>query len=352
MHYLFCCRSFGIIILCILSFIGIFLHQRKPFNKRFFVAPYSLLKSYLREKPLQNSIIIYAKGRTGSTFTGEFFDHHNSVFYMFEPLQYVYFDNIFTNGVAILKKFLTCQFNPLRVEGILGDRAKWWRNRFCCGANSSYCSEFNISIIQKECYMSQFTATKEVSIRKIEYLSPLVDQGSRVIMLVRDPRGFICSSLINELRYPTSGGYEFDGASSYCHVILRDLDYIRSRRYCRKSYHIVRYEDLAVDPITGAQQLYDYIGIPPDESLLNWAAGVKRGHTNADDGPMGTTRDNSTETAQRWRQVLQLEIVLQIQEACDTFMDIFGYTKVYTQNELFNNNRFLTDPRDLGQLIC
>ena len=302
--------------------------------------------------PLNNSIIIHAKVRTGSTYTSEFFHRHQSVFYIFEPLQYVHFDEVFRNGTNTVKRILTCEFSAVQMRGILQYQNTWWRDRFCHIGGYKVCQKFTISKAETACRNSRFIVAKVILFRKIQYLQPLVNEGSRVIMLIRDPRGLINSyRLTSSSRYPKGKGFEFNDASWYCNTMLQDLDYIRSKRSDPRSYRIIRYEDLAVQPVKEAHALYNYIGISPDDHLLKWAEGVMKGHKNVKENDLGTVRNNATDAAQRWRKTLNIDLVLQIQEACDKFMEMFGYTKVFTEMELHDYERFLKKPLNMRELI-
>ena len=302
--------------------------------------------------PLKNSIIIYAKVRTGSTYTSEFFHRHQSLIYLFEPLQYVHFDQVFRNGTDIVKRILTCEFSAVQMKGIMKYQKTWWRDRFCHIGGYEMCKKFTISKAETACRNSRYIVAKVILFRKIQYLQPLVDEGSRVIMLIRDPRGLINSyRLTASSRYPNGKGFEFNDANWYCNSMLRDLDYIRTKKSDSRSYHIIRYEDLAVQPVKGAHAIYNYIGISPDDHLLKWAEGVMEGHKNVKETPLGTVRNNATNAAQRWRKTLNIDLVLQIQEACDKFMEVFGYTKVFTETELHDYHRFLKQPLNARELI-
>ena len=301
--------------------------------------------------PLNNSIIIHAKVRTGSTYTSEFFHRHQSVFYIFEPLQYLHFDQVFHNGTNTVKRILTCEFSSVQMKGIMSHKNTWWRDRFCHIGGYKMCKKFKISTAETACKNSRYIVAKVILFRKIQYLQPLVDEGSRIIMLIRDPRGLINSyRLTSASRYPKGKGFEFNDASWYCNSMLRDLDYIRTKK-SQKSYHIIRYEDLAIQPVKEAHALYNYIGISPDDHLLKWAEGVMKGHKNAKETALGTVRNNATNAAQRWRKTLNIDLVLQIQEACDKFMEVFGYTKVFTEMELHDYDRFLMEPLNARELI-
>ena len=323
-------------------------------HKRYFLNGVLPSTRHLRDTngPLNNSIIIYARVRTGSTYTSEFFHRHKSVFYIFEPLQYVHFDQVFSHGTDTVKRIFSCGFSGVHMKGIMQHQRTWWKDRFCHIPGYEICKNFTISAAETVCRNSRYNVAKVILFRKVQYLQPLIDEGSRVIMLIRDPRGLINSyRLTSSSRYPKGKGFEFNDANWYCNNMLRDLDYIRTKTSDLRSYHIIRYEDLAVDPVKGVHDLYEYIGIPPDDNLLQWAEDVDKGQKHAKETPLSTERNNATVAAQRWRKHLNIKLVLQIQEACAKFMDIFGYTQVFTDTELHDYNIFLKEPRNLRELM-
>ena len=355
--FLLSCSIYVVIAVCILFCVARLVLQQDrlydvPRLEKMFLSTTSELKNNSRD--LKNSVIIYAKEGTCSRYASEVLNRHNSCFYIHEPLQSLHFNDIFFKGVATIKKFLTCEFDQFVVHEIPRDKEFWLKAKLCHVWGPHYCTKFNVSIAQQECRSSLFKSIKEVQIRKIKYLTPLVDDGARVIMLIQDPRAVVFSKTrATTQRYPPGKGYEFDDASSYCHVMLRDLHYMRNRGSFRTSYLILRYEDLAVDPIKTTRTLYEYIGIPPDQGVLNLTVGVKRGRKQRKDDKdtHGMSQTNTAETGQQWRRYLSLQRVLQIQAACDKFMDVFGYAKIHTQDELSGKSQLHTDPRNLQQLL-
>ena len=58
--------------------------------------------------------------------------------------------------------------------------------------------------------------------------------------------------------------------------------------------------------------------------------------------------DNSTQTSQAWRSRLSFQAVRAMQAACKTYMQLFGYVSVKTEQELndLSHNLFTSYDRD------
>jgi len=74
---------------------------------------------HLKTKPARGNAIIVSHGRSGSSLMGDIFNHHPSVFYMYEPLQtaerVMRKSSTNTSYSSLVKQFLTdvfrCRFN-------------------------------------------------------------------------------------------------------------------------------------------------------------------------------------------------------------------------------------------------
>ena len=82
------------------------------------------------------AVIINAKYRTGSSLTGEFFNHHSEFAYYFEPLHDVNGGFSVPNGPVekILRGLFTCNLSYKEVD-VTG--TKGWKQVVLCGLNSS-----------------------------------------------------------------------------------------------------------------------------------------------------------------------------------------------------------------------
>lgn len=166
--------------------------------------------------------------------------------------------------------------------------------------------------------------------------------GVKVIHLVRDPRGMLRS------RQPFAEQDTQNSTQEYCDQHLKDLEYIRGLsdvypHQMQSSIHIIRYEDLAINPMSNLQRIYKFLGVDPDGHVTAWVKEVERNNTNIapiipDSGRRSalnalqqgeriksSNRHNPAFTAQAWRKTLSLEDVSSLQNVCSRFLHEFGY---------------------------
>ena len=180
----------------------------------------------------------------------------------------------------------------------------------------------------------------------------------KVIHVVRDPRGVIYSRL----------GLESQGGKieEYCQQAVDDISYIRHQmsldeRLLRHLYHIVRYEDMARETRHEMDELYKFLGMPPDPNLLDWVDMVeKNAGTNSSENAnkgyeFGTNRLDPAYTAVAWRKSISFQTVGAVQSSCREFMELAGYLPFTSTNDLrnfslpvlrnFNKDLILKEPK-------
>ena len=141
-------------------------------------------------------------------------------------------------------------------------------------------------------------------------------------------------------------------ATSYCNTAIADIMYIREQArldstHIRQLYHIVRYEDLAADPMKGMENLYNFMGMSPDEKVRKWAknqAIPAKKHENRAEKEHGTWRRNPKATSTKWRKSIKYSSVLQIQKVCKDYFNMFGYHAVKSEKELRNHSIPVVSP--------
>ena len=293
--------------------------------------------------------------RTGSTFVSEFFNRHPSVFFIYEPLQRKSsFYTVLVNGTALVRDFLQCHFK----DKAHNQTAFWFFNRFCKLRTLKMCEDFQKVVndpnftpyMERLCQEKSTRVVKEIQFRKLQYVTPLVSEGLRVVLLYRDPRGVLDGrrrSLPG--RYNYTDGLEHQDISWYCYSMMRDWRYLVTLPWSvRQRYYIIRYEDIAINPVQGAVAMYNFLGITMDETVLSWARGVAKGNSTSTDGLYSTTRRNARHSAQIWRQQLDFSLVMQVQEACQDSMLHAGYPMVHTKQQLHDLDHFLLEAKDLN----
>ena len=202
-------------------------------------------------------------------------------------------------------------------------------------------------------------AVKVIRVRSIKYLEPLMRRGVKVIQLIRDPRGTFQSRL-----HLAPVGDRTDNIRGYCNNISDDLDHLRRlyKKYgddVQKSIFYVRYEDMTSRPISYLYELYNFLGIKPDENVLKWAEDIQKQNViggltksqidSIQQGQISTHRDNPTYTAHAWRENMESEWLGRVQEICGRFMKDFHYVPFATVMDMKNFN--LTSLYPLGDVI-
>jgi len=148
----------------------------------------------------------------------------------------------------------------------------------------------------------------------------------KIVHLLRDPRGIVYSRLRQNFFYDNTTS-KVAVANSLCSQLLRDIE--RSQEL-RKQYpgqvKIFHYERMAKHPEQESKNLFQFLGIIPPSSFRNWLLTNTYGGVSSG-GYFGITRSNSTETANRWRGRLPIEVVELIDTACPKVYEYMGLKK-------------------------
>ena len=291
-----------------------------------------------------NKMIIYGKYRTGSTFTSEFFFQHEDISYIFEPLRVRRGEGPVTDGQRILWDMFNCHFRTHSVQRIM----KSWldRNVFCQITNQFpgciHGQTYPIDKAEKHCKQTHTHVIKVIRIASLSQLQSFLKQGVKVLHLIRDPRGVMNSRFrIQKQQYANFTHH----AAKYCDTAVTDMKYIREQErsnptLIRQMYQVVRYEDLAADPIKGMRSLYKFMDVSPDENVRKWAksqATPAKTTGGQKENVYQTWRRNPKATSTKWRDSIKYSSVLQIQKVCEEFFSNFGYHAVKSEKELRNH---------------
>ena len=125
-------------------------------------------------------VIIYAKYRTGSTFTSQFFFEHRNISYMFEPLRLEAHPDqpMVDDANGIIWDMLQCEFETNRTERILS----WWMDRvvFCqiTGQTPGCVHGKNVPLEKalRHCNKAGIQAVKVIRIQNIWQLEEFLQQ--------------------------------------------------------------------------------------------------------------------------------------------------------------------------------
>lgn len=158
----------------------------------------------------------------------------------------------------------------------------------------------------------------------------------KVIHLVRDPRGMFASQYKTRLLKPQSFQSQFQ---DMCSRMVNDS--VTTKRLIKsgnKNVKLLRYEDLANDPVKKVKELYKFIDQPLTEAVRKYV--IENTSSNLKDGCLYCTRrGNSTLTASKWRMRIGSVFLRLINRFCRRVYSIYGYDYVDNVGTIRNLNK-------------
>ena len=337
------------------------------------------LKANLR-KPRRN-IVIVSHARSGSTITGDIFNHHPSVFYLHEPLQTVEriskhlikTSNVnYGNLMAdVLTNIFRCNFSKSVVEDIQSfyresdhPRASHaigspplcpyemtdprWDPKLCPRITSESLGSVCRTHYEVNVAKILIHRIAEANIKNILAACSPSDVDCRIIFLIRDPRAVIPSArsvlFFNDPPSDTGKTSLRRFSNDSCKRTEENLAFVKNLPiFWRERIMIQRYEDFAMDPVSGLSRLYEFAGLPLQESVKTWLHKRTRPSNTQDykecigNHPAFCTIDNSKEAVNRWRWRVALDDIDIIEHYCEHVMELMGYRSIERSYELMSN---------------
>ena len=333
-------------------------------------------KIHLPSMAARRNVIIVSHGRSGSSITGDIFNHHPDVFYLYEPLQTVQRTqqkfNVGYKGLAeiFLTKILRCSFDePVFLEDI-----EWYYRRPVhprisqaigspplCPYNLSdekwdykKCSRMTSKSLGKACKNHyQLTVIKillsripQNSLQSIISACNSEDIDCKIVFLVRDPRAVIPSSLSVRF-YEEQGGVGKLGTRKFsydlCKITEENLYFLRHLPdWLRSRIMLLRYEDLANKPLKQMRRLYKFAGLSVIESVADWLNRVTHPSKSRDEikitgSQAAFTVDDAQAAINRWRWKVHPHEIAIIEKYCKNVIKLMGYTLLHNSFELQSN---------------
>ena len=331
----------------------------------------------LAEKTKRLNVIILTHMSSGSSFSGNIFNLHPDVFYLYEPLhdlrRVVYGDewqplNDPTNDAyrvhfgSLLRDLFTCAFREettlrrifppfLRSPKLLA--FMYWRLQQ---------PELTNEVVREVCATKKITVAKimqtrlpkEIGIQELELIcsSDPNQFDCLIIHLVRDPRAVVSSLLRRKFFIKDSRRQLFDSkklpaeateiikqnAQLLCSQVVDNLNYVKEvwPSWFRGRYKLVRYEDIVSNPFNMMEEMYNFVGLPKVDSINKW---ILEGKTLVN--TTGTQfSENDASRMDRWRFDQDPSIVSLLEEACAPLMKLMGYISVHDSGQI-NNSKLL-----------
>lgn len=296
-----------------------------------------------QQKPVQ--LMIITRWRSGSSFAGELFNNNPDFTYFFEPLIGLVGGNtgleFGSRQVEMLRQILSCDF--------VGSNHTWWSGQWNinCGKSMTFsmtmlCQYFrnvrdlgektnrtNI-MVQELCRSRRNIAVKTVRVPDISQVESLVSDPNlnvKVINLIRDPRAVSLS------RQKTKGVDQM--SYSECIEMENNLRLWKDPPEWLKNRHmLLRYEDLAEDPLSITQKMYEFIGVPVPSAVKLWM----EFNTNWNEVGEFAHARISSEAAHRWRTHITYQRMEDIQRHCIVPLIMAGYVPITSEWDLRNRS--------------
>ena len=151
------------------------------------------------------------------------------------------------------------------------------------------------------------------------------DPDVKVIYSVRDPRGILLSTTHVMLMAKNSMGSLESEAVALCIKMYNDIQEFKEivKKY-PNNIHAIKYEEIAVDPMTAVRNVYNFTGIAFHSEVERTFLDLT--HNEQSGSAFSQIRKNSTKTSKAWEQELGEEQKKIIDQACHTVLELAKYS--------------------------
>ena len=321
-------------------------------------------KESTRLVPRRN-VIILTHMSSGSTFLGNFFNFHPSVFYLYEPLNALrtqrYKDEwhaleeqeneVYKREFSeLMLDLFGCGFqdeDTLRlILPMFLRKSKEFASWITLGTGSTR----NPAAVRAICKNRQTTVAKIMQTRLPENVG--IQQLRRVcrsnpeafdcaiIHLVRDPRAVVSSLLRRTFFYGGATKEWFnsltsrardevikDSARRMCSQVQDNIKFVKETPdWFNGRYKLIRYEDVLRNITSTVDDLYAFVGLVMVDEISKW---IREGVTPVKSRkPSFSMLRFSEQQMQRWRLDCSPAVVTLVEEVCKPLMELMGYVGV------------------------
>ncbi|CAI5668094.1 carbohydrate sulfotransferase 6 [Oreochromis niloticus] len=336
-------------------------------------------------------VLLLSSWRSGSSLMGQVFSQHPSVFYLMEPGWHVW-TKLQKNGAQalrmavrdLLRSLFQCDFSVM--ESYLPENHNvsslfmWSHSRALCSppvcpltprdqfSNQTLCLEKcgaeGLQSVEQACNSYSHVVYKDVRLFELESLYPLLQDPNldlRIIHLVRDPRAVVRSreesarafvsdnAIVLEQKRIKEAEVQYQVMQEICrsHVRINERAVVKPPPFLKGRYKLVRYEDMARNPLQEINAMYQFVGLEMTTQLATWIYQVTHGKGKGSvKEAFKITSRSATNVSQAWRTMLPHNKVKRIQEVCKGAMSLLGYRTVNTEKEQKRLDIDLLVPRE------
>lgn len=306
------------------------------------------------------NVIIMSFPRSGSSFLGEVFNHHPSVFYLYEPVRTVQrsfsesslfeFDissSSYQNRVfEFFGNITNCTFaSDIFIRYLVPQD----RRHSLALSSPPFCFKNGTSVVchQLESHKLEAVCKNNYSVLVAKILTPRIlnSRGEwtneklllgcssttasecKIIHLVRDPRAVVESlrsvKFFRRSHDPTRELSWF--VEKICHQMEFDIKMGNLiRTLLPDAYKLIRFEDLAQNPLPVMNELYKFAGIEMLDTIKEWLHETTTSQ-NGRRSAYSTSRD-SRKVVSNWRTKMSSATVTIVEKYCGSVMRQLNYT--------------------------
>uniref|UniRef100_A0AAQ6IP02 Sulfotransferase n=1 Tax=Anabas testudineus TaxID=64144 RepID=A0AAQ6IP02_ANATE len=323
-------------------------------------------------------VLLLSSWRSGSSFLGQVFSQHPSVFYLMEPAWHVWSKLKKTGAPAhrmavrdLIRSVFQCDFSVM--EAYLPEKHSvsslfmWSHSRALCSPPAcpltprtqfsnniqclKACKGTSLQGVEEACGTYSHVVLKEVRFFELESLYPLLQDPNldlRIIHLVRDPRAVMRSreesassfesdnAVVLDQRNVPAGEVQYQVLQEICrsHMRINERAILKPPPFLKGRYKMVRYEDMARDPLGEIFSMYEFVGLEMTRQMGDWIYNVTHGKGKGfPEDAFKIISRNAVEVSQAWRTMLPYSKVKRIQEVCKEAMSLLGYKMVNSEKE-------------------
>uniref|UniRef100_A0A1A8IK26 Sulfotransferase n=2 Tax=Nothobranchius kuhntae TaxID=321403 RepID=A0A1A8IK26_NOTKU len=323
-------------------------------------------------------VLLLSSWRSGSSFLGQVFSQHPSVFYLMEPGWHVW-TRVHKSGARLLRmavrdcvrSLYQCDFSVMDAYlpeiHNMSSLFMWYQSRALCsppicsitkrGQMSNHtqchlkCDAQSLQKVEEACRLYSHVVLKETRFFELESLYPLLQDPNldlRIVHLVRDPRAVMRSreesaksferdnAIVLEQRNVPSGEVQYKMMQEICrsHVRINERAVLKPPPFLKGRYKMVRYEDIARNPLKQISDIYDFVGLDLTDEMAEWIYKVTHGKGRGSrTESFQITSRSAADVSQAWRTALPHNKVKLVQEICKGAMSLLGYKTVDSEKE-------------------
>ncbi|XP_013183328.1 carbohydrate sulfotransferase 4 [Amyelois transitella] len=287
-------------------------------------------------KPIRS--VIVSTWRSGTTFLGEVLNAMPGNFYHYEP--FLKFEIVQIRGLPLstealsnIKNMLRCNFEGMEDYFEYGKKhLNQFRHNTRLWDHCKYKKElcFDAEFTGRFCKLFPFQSMKVVRVRLRLMQEILEDKelNVKVVLLIRDPRGVMQSRQHRDFCQPAPDCWKPE-------LLCADMisDYVAAGRLLKQypdKLMVLRYEELALNPVGTTQYLLKFLGLGMTPSIERFLST----HTSVEVAGVSSTFRISQDVPFRWKNVLDFNYVDDMQTVCKEAMDLWGYRLAHNSSHM------------------